>query len=54
MNGIAALRNRTGDAHGKSRCQLMADLIQAELAVSLAGALASFLVKRLMTDDVFE
>ncbi len=44
VNGIAALRNKLGDAHGKSKAELLPPPIYAELAVNLAGTLAKFLI----------
>lgn len=45
VEGLGALRNRVGDAHGKGKRRLTADLRHAELAVNLAGAVATFLVQ---------
>lgn len=45
VEGLGALRNRTGDAHGKGKQRLASDPLHAELAVNLAGAVATFLVQ---------
>jgi len=44
VNNIAAIRNRIGDAHGQGRRPVKAKPRHAELAVNLAGTMASFLV----------
>jgi len=44
VNGIAALRNKASDSHGKGLASATTEKRHAELAVSLAGAVASFLV----------
>lgn len=44
VNNIAAIRNRVGDAHGQGRRPVRPKPRHAELAVNLAGAMASFLV----------
>ena len=44
VNNIAAIRNRVGDAHGQGRRPVRAKPRHAELAVNLAGTMASFLV----------
>lgn len=44
IDGLANLRNEFGDAHGKSQNGIKPDVIHAELAVNLAGAMAIFLV----------
>ncbi len=44
VDGLASIRNRIGDAHGKGRRPVSAKPRHAELAVNLAGAMASFLV----------
>jgi hypothetical protein len=43
VNGLATVRNRYGDAHGKGRNPVKPDARHAELAVTLAGAMAAFL-----------
>ena len=45
VNNLAAIRNRAGDAHGRGRKQIRPKARHAELAVNLAGAMASFLVE---------
>jgi len=44
VNGLANLRNAVGDAHGQGRTALKPRAKHAELAVNLAGSMASFLV----------
>jgi phage portal protein BeeE len=44
VNHLAAIRNRAGDAHGQGRRQVRPKARHAELAVNLAGTMASFLV----------
>lgn len=44
VDGLASIRNRVGDAHGKGRKPVAAKQRHAELAVNLAGAMASFLL----------
>jgi hypothetical protein len=43
VDSLASLRNYLGDAHGKSSSAARPDPIHAELAVNLAGAIATFL-----------
>jgi hypothetical protein len=43
VNGLGALRNRLGDAHGKGKQPVKPSARHAELAVNLAGAMATFL-----------
>lgn len=45
VNGLGALRNRLGDAHGKGRAQIRPAHRHAQLAVNLAGATALFLIE---------
>jgi hypothetical protein len=45
VEGIGALRNELGDAHGKGRTEVSPEPRHAELAVNLAGAVATFLVQ---------
>lgn len=45
VNGVAALRNKASDAHGKGLGAGTTELRHAELAVNVAGAVASFLVE---------
>jgi hypothetical protein len=44
VEGLGALRNILGDAHGKSMTSARPELRHAELAVNLAGAIATFLI----------
>jgi hypothetical protein len=47
VEGLGALRNRLGDAHGKGKAPVRPAARHAELAVNLAGATATFLVATL-------
>jgi Abortive infection C-terminus len=44
VEGLGSLRNRLSDAHGKGRAPVKPAARHAELAVNLAGTMASFLV----------
>lgn len=44
VNGLGTIRNRLGDAHGRALRQVKPAPRHAELAVNLAGTMASFLV----------
>ncbi len=44
VEGLGALRNRLGDAHGASKKQVKPAPRHAQLAVNLAGSMTSFLV----------
>lgn len=44
VSGLGSLRNKLSDAHGKGRVPVKPGARHAELAVNLAGAMASFLV----------
>lgn len=44
VDGIANVRNRVGDAHGRGRRPVRISARHAELAVNLAGAMASFVL----------
>ena len=44
INGMAGMRNRFIDAHGKVKTGIIPDPRHAELAVNLAGSMATFLV----------
>jgi hypothetical protein len=44
VEGLGALRNRLSDAHGKGKAGVRPAARHAELAVNLAGALATFLI----------
>jgi hypothetical protein len=45
VEGVGAMRNAMGDAHGKGKSRIGAESRHAELAVNLAGAVATFLVE---------
>lgn len=45
VEGLGALRNRHGDAHGKSTTAVNPAARHAELAVNLAGTMATFLLQ---------
>lgn len=45
VNGLGALRNKLGDAHGKSKRNVKPSERHSELAVNLAGAAALFLLR---------
>lgn len=45
IEGLGALRNRHGDAHGKSSAAVKPAARHAELAVNLAGTMAAFLLQ---------
>ncbi|EHH67710.1 abortive infection family protein [Gluconobacter morbifer] len=44
VNGLGSIRNKIGDAHGQGRRPIKPKPRHAELAVNLAGTMASFLV----------
>jgi len=44
VEGIASVRNRVGDAHGRGRKPVRINARHAELTVNLAGAMASFIL----------
>lgn len=44
VHGVGEFRNKMGDAHGKGPLDPAAETLQAELAVSVAGAMATFLI----------
>jgi len=44
VEGLGSLRNQLGDAHGKGRRPVRPSARHAELAVNLAGSMATFLV----------
>lgn len=44
VEGLGSLRNRLGDAHGKGKLPVRPAARHAELAVNLAGTMATFLV----------
>lgn len=45
VTGLGALRNKLGDAHGKSKTNVKPSVRHSELAVNLAGSMAVFLFK---------
>lgn len=45
VEGLGALRNRLGDAHGKGKFPVRPAARHAELAVNLSGSMATFLVQ---------
>lgn len=45
ISGLGALRNKLGDAHGKSKSNIKPKERHSELAVNLAGAMCIFLLK---------
>lgn len=47
VNGLGSLRNKHGDAHGKSNTSVKPSLRHAELAVNLSGSMALFLIETL-------
>ena len=47
IEGIGAMRNALGDAHGKGQSSAKPEIRHAELAVNLAGSLALFLIETL-------
>lgn len=47
VNGFAGLRNKYGDAHGKGKQHVKADVRHARLAVNMAGGLCLFLLETL-------
>ena len=44
VNGVAELRNKYGDAHGKGEKAIVPDTIMAELAINMAGSMAKYLL----------
>lgn len=45
VTGLGALRNKLGDAHGKSKTNVKPSVRHSKLAVNLAGSMAVFLFK---------
>ena len=45
INGLGALRNKLGDAHGKGKANIKPAPRHAELAVNLSGAMALYLIE---------
>jgi hypothetical protein len=44
VHGVGEFRNKTGNAHGKGPFDPIADTLQAELAITVAGAMAIYLL----------
>ena len=44
VHGVGEFRNKMGDAHGKGPQDPTADVLQAELAITVAGAMATYLL----------
>ncbi len=44
VQGVGEFRNKMGDAHGKGPLDATADALQAELAITVAGAMATYLL----------
>lgn len=51
VEGLATLRNRAGDAHGKRTTSLSISPAHANLAVTMAGAISAFLVQTYQTQN---
>jgi hypothetical protein len=51
VSGLGALRNKLGDAHGKSKKSVKPSERHSELAVNLAGSMAIFLFKTFKEKD---
>ena len=45
VEGLGSLRNKIGDAHGKGKAAVRPAARHAQLAVNLAGAMATFIVE---------
>ena len=45
VNGLGALRNKLGDAHGKGKAKIKPAPRHAELAVNLSGSMALYLIE---------
>jgi hypothetical protein len=54
IEGLGALRNKLGDAHGKGNASGKPEVRHAELAVNLAGTVAIFLVSTWEQKDFSE
>ena len=50
ISGLGSLRNKLGDAHGKSKVNIKPKERHGELAVNLAGSMALFLYKTYMEE----
>jgi len=51
ISGLGSLRNKLGDAHGKSKANIKPKERHSELAVNLAGSMALFLYKTLKEEN---
>ncbi|MFK5912755.1 MAG: abortive infection family protein [Woeseiaceae bacterium] len=51
VNGLGALRNRLGDAHGKGKSKIKPGSRHAELAVNLSGTMALYLIETFNTKE---
>jgi hypothetical protein len=49
VNGLATLRNRLSDAHGRGGVPVKPSARHATLAVNMAGSLATFLIETFET-----
>ena len=54
VSGLGALRNKLGDAHGKSKKSVKPSERHSELAVNLAGSMAIFLFKTYKETKAFK
>jgi len=54
VGGLACLRNRLSDAHGKAKKAVRPSSHRAELAVNLAGSMAAFLISTLESKTAWE
>jgi len=54
INGLGSLRNKLGDAHGKSKSNIKPQERHSELAVNLAGTMAIFLFKTYIENNKVE
>ena len=54
VSGLGALRNKLGDAHGKSKKSVEPSERHSELAVNLAGSMTIFLFKTFKETKVFK
>lgn len=54
VSGLGALRNKLGDAHGKSKNSIKPSERHSELAVNLAGTMAIFLFKTFNENKKFK
>lgn len=51
VQGVGAFRSKAGDAHGYGKSGVAADTRHAELAVNLAGAMATFIIRTMEAQD---